>query len=162
MNHKVKAVILLLLDPRSLILALSIVNYIVVWHEASNVSRGGVVQPWYFPWSHFNEPTLLLVAAFFLRLNRGWASGVSCILSAYLLGYVIWLFAVYPDGFMGALRYQWTYFQKYEPFVGSWESQYLFATVIFSCGIFYLTRGIVRRKALRRTADNKALQMTAR
>jgi hypothetical protein len=40
---------------------------------------------------------------------------------------------------------------------GSWDSQYLFVLIILCCSIFYLARAILRRHALRRTADNKSL-----
>jgi hypothetical protein len=46
---------------------------------------------------------------------------------------------------------------QYPYIVGSWDSQYLFALIILCCSIFYLTRSILRRNALRRAAYNNSL-----
>jgi hypothetical protein len=120
-----------------------------------------MVPPWFFPWGYFNEPTLLLVAAIFLRINRIWANCISCVLSGYLLGYFMWLFAIYPGEIRVALHYEWLSL-KQGPFIDSWDCQYLFALIILCSSIFYLGRATLRRNFLRRTADNKALQLTAR
>jgi hypothetical protein len=161
MNRRLKKVLLFVVDPRSLILALAVFNLVHVWLLASNASGGAMVPPWYFPWGYFNEPTLLLAAAVFLRINRIWANCVSCVLSGYLLGYFVWLFAIYPEGIRVALHYEWLSL-KQQPFIDSWDSQYLFALIMFCCSLLYLARATLRRNALRRTADNKALQLTAR
>jgi hypothetical protein len=160
MNRRLKRVLLSLVDPRSLVLAFALFNFVHLWHLASN-GGGGVVPPWYFPWRYFNEPTLLLAAAVFLRINRIWASCVSCVLSGYLVGYFVWLFAIYPQSISVAFHYEWLSL-KQDPFIDSWDGQYLFALIILCCSMFYLVRATLRRSALRRTADNKALQLTAR
>jgi hypothetical protein len=160
MNRRLKRVLLFLVDPRSLVLAFSLFNFVHIWHLARNGGHG-VVPPWYFPWRYFNEPTLLLAAAVFLRINRIWASCVSGVLSGYLVGYFVWLFAIYPQSIWVALHYEWLSL-KQGPFMDSWDGQYLFAFIILCCSMFYLARATRRRSAQRRTTDNKALQLTAR
>jgi hypothetical protein len=120
-----------------------------------------MVPPWYFPWEYFNEPTLLLAAAVFLRIGRTWANCVSCILSGYLIGYFVWLFAIYPGGIRLALYYEWLSLEQ-GAFIDSWDFQYLFALIILCGSIFYLMRATLHRNFLLRPADNKALQLTAR
>src|ERR1700752_270590 len=132
-----------LFDTRSIIFSVAVFNFILVWYECSRASGGGVVAPWYFPWSYFNEPTLLLIAAICLRIDRAWADYGSSIISGYLLGYCIWLFATYWGGVKMALYYEFASF-KYQPFIGSWDSQYLLAAVIFFVAVPSSIRGIIR------------------
>ncbi len=105
MNRGLKTVLFFVVDPRSLILAFAVFNFMHVWLLASNACGCGVVNPWYYPWSYFNEPTLLLAAAVFLRMDRIWTNCGSCILSGYLLGYFVWLFATYGEAIRVALHY---------------------------------------------------------
>ncbi len=154
MNRRLKEVLLFVLDPRSLILALAAFNLVHVWLLAGNDSSGAMVPPWYFPWGYFNEPTLLLGAAVFLRINRIWANCLSCVLSGYLLGYFVWLFATYRGGIRMALHYEWLSLKE-QPFIDSWDGQYLFALVILCSSIFYVARATLRQKALTRAAANK-------
>ena len=119
-----------LFDAKSIIFSVAIFNFVLVWYECSNASGGGVIAPWYFPWSYFNEPTLILVAAICLGIDRVWAVVVSSIVSGYLVGYWVWLFGTYWGGFKMALCYELATF-KYQPFIGSWDSQYLLAALIF-------------------------------
>ncbi len=149
MNSRRKTVLSFVADPRSLILAFAVFNFVHIWLLARNTSGGGVVSPWYFPWSDINEPTLLLAAAIFLRVNRSWTLCASFALSGYLLGYFGWLFVRYPAGIRVALHYEWASL-KYQPFIDSWDCQYLFALIVFSFTILYLARGIIRWSASRR------------
>lgn len=151
MNRRLRTVLLFVVDPKSLILGFAVFNFILIWLKANNASGGGVVSPWYFPWSYFNEPTLLLAAAVFLRINRIWSSCVSCVLTGYLLGYFVWLFAIYGEGVRVALHYEWLSI-KGHPFIGSWDSQYLFAFIVLCYSIFFLARAILRRRFLGKIA----------
>jgi hypothetical protein len=71
----------------------------------------------------------------------------------------MWLFAIYPGEIRVALHYEWLSL-KQGPFIDSWDGQ--FALIMLCSSIFYLARATLSRNALRRTADNKALQLTAR
>jgi len=71
MKPLLKKTFVALLDPRSIILGFALFNFILVWLWARQ-ERGFacVVCPWYHQWSYLNEPTILLVAALFLRMKR--------------------------------------------------------------------------------------------
>ena len=148
MPQRVKSILRFVFDPRSLVFAFALFNFILIWTEARNLGNSGiacVVCPWYHPWSWFNEPTLLLVAALFVRLNRTWCYIVALILSGYLVSYSVRLFLQTE----GTLSQEWAYLRKFYPYiVGSWHSQYLFALVTFCCSGFYLARGTLRREAV--------------
>ena len=155
MNRRLRTVLFFVVDPRSLILAFAVLNFVHVGRLASNSCCCGVVNPWFCSWSYTNEPTLLLIAAVSLRMNRIWADGISCILSGYLLGYFVWLFVSYPAGLRVAFHYEWLSLKR-QPFIESWDSQYLFAFIILSFSVFHLAGSILRRRTLRRAADNKS------
>jgi hypothetical protein len=158
MNQRLKVILFQLVDLRSIILAFALFNFILIWTEDRNI--GGiacVVCPWYHPWSYLNEPTILLVAALFLRLNRWWGNTTAFVLAGYLIGSFVHLLSRIDDPIAG-LRGDWRLIRRYYPcIVDSWDSQYLFALIILCCSIFYLARAILRRNALRRAADNNSL-----
>jgi hypothetical protein len=146
MTQAIKLTRQFLFDAKSIIFSVAIFNFILVWYECSNASGGGVIAPGYFPWSYFNEPTLILVVAICLRIDRVWAGLVSSMVSGYLIGYWIWLFATYWGGFKMALHYELATF-KYQAFIGSWDSQYLLATLIFFVAASSSTRRIISHRA---------------
>jgi hypothetical protein len=158
MNQRLKSFFFHLIDPRSIILAFALVNFMLVW--TWDRSTGGiacVVCPWYHPWSYLNEPTILLVAALLLRANRWWGHTFALVLAGYLIGSFIYLLSRIEDPVAG-LRGDWRLIRMQYPYiVGSWDSQYLLAVIILCCSTFYLARSILRRSALRRSADNKSL-----
>ena len=151
-NDRIKRIVAVFLDPKSIILAIALGNFIFIWVEARNLATSGIaclVCPWYDPWSYLNEPSLLLVAAAFLRLSRILALIISMALSGYLLSYFVYLFLAYDV----SLKQEWRYLRTFEPyFVGSWESQYFLALIILSFSIFYLTRFALRKRALKHHA----------
>jgi hypothetical protein len=154
-NQRFKYVLRFVFDLRTFILAFAIFNFVVVWRNANGCH--GVVNPWDCSWSYTNEPTILLVAALLLRLNRWLGNLVSLALTGYLLGYFLQLLAACYQPWE-CLRNDWKVIRGNYPYiVGSWDSQYFFALIIFCCSGFFLTRGILRWRASRRTADNKSL-----
>ena len=157
MNRIVKAILLYLVDPRSIILAFAVFNFILAWRMDAQITFACVACPWYHPWSYFNEPTILLVASLFLRSNRWWGATVALFLSGYLVGYFVHILLIIDEP-VTALRNDWKLTLKDYPYiVGSGDSQYLFALIILCCSTFYLTRAILRWNASRRAADNKSL-----
>src|ERR1700738_139685 len=158
MDQRLKVILFQLVDLRSIILAFALFNFILVWTWAGYITFACVVCPWYHPWSYLNEPTILLLAALFLRVNRWWGSTAAFILSGNLIGSFVYLLSRIPYDPVIALRGDWRLIQKYYPhIVGSWDSQYLFALIVLCCSMFYLARAILRRNVLRRAADNKSL-----
>jgi hypothetical protein len=156
MNQRLKVILFYLIDARSIFLAFAMFNFILVRTWDGYITFACVWCPWYHPWSYLNEPTVLLVAALFLRVNRWWGYVMASLLAAYLVGYFVYLVSI-TDAMTG-LRGDWRIIQRDYPYiVGSWDSQYLFALIILCCSIFYLARAILRRNASRRAADNKSL-----
>jgi hypothetical protein len=129
------------LPVRAVIFGLAVSNFALVW--TLDQRMGGIaalVYPWYHPWSYFNEPSRLLVAASLLTIGRAWGDLAAVSLSAYMVIRFIYLFAMWNDS------WHWSFLSKYEPyFVGSYESQYLLALVILCAGVFYLMAEILRR-----------------
>jgi len=157
MDRRIKATVLYLIDARSIILAFALFNFILVWTWDREITFACVVCPWYHPWTYLNEPSFLLVAARFLRMNRWWGTTTALVLAGYLIGSFIYALTRTEDPIAG-LRGDWRLIRMHYPYiVGSWDSQYLFAFIILCCSIFYLTRSILRRNALPRAADNKSL-----
>ena len=156
MNRKLKAILFYLLDVRSTILAFAVFNFILIWRWDADITFACFMCAWYHPWSYLNEPSILLVAALFLRANRWWGNLVAFILNSYLIGYFAYLLS--HTNAVAALRADWRIIRMLYPYiVGSWDSQYLFALIVLCCSTFYLTRDILRRNAIRRTADNNSL-----
>jgi hypothetical protein len=157
MNQRLKVILFQLVDLRSIILAFAMFNFILIWTEDRDA--GGiacVVCPWYHPWNYLNEPTILLIAALFLRLNRWWGNTTAFVLAGYLIGSFVYLLSRIDDP-IAALRGDWRLIRRYYPYiVDSWDSQCLFALIILCCSGFYLATAILRRNSLRRTADIKS------
>jgi hypothetical protein len=152
MNERLKTILLYLLDARSIILGFAVFNFSLIWVWDGQITFACVACPWFHPWSYSNEPTILLVAALFLRINRWWGYTIAVALSGYIIGYAVYLFSIVDDAVAG-LRADWKIIRMFYPYiVGSWDSQYLFALVILCCSTSYLARDILRRTALRRTA----------
>ena len=157
MDRRPKATVLYLIDARSIILAFALFNFILVWTWDRKITFACVVCPWYHPWTYLNEPSILLVAALLLRVNRWWGNTTALVLAGYLMGSFLYLLSRMEDPPAG-LRGDWRLIRMHYPYiVGSWDSQYLFALIILCCSIFYLTRSILRRNALHCTPHNKSL-----
>jgi hypothetical protein len=127
------------LQVRAVIFGLAVSNFALVW--TLDQRMGGIaalVDPWYHPWSYFNEPSRLLVAASLLAMGRVWSDLAAVSLSGYMVIHFIYLFAMWNGS------WQWSFLSKYESyFVGSYESQFLLALVILCIGVFYLMAGIL-------------------
>lgn len=134
MNAHVKSCLSHWLQVRAVIFGLAVSNFALVW--TLDQRMGGIaalVDPWYHPWSYFNEPSRLLVAASLLVMGRAWSNLAAVTLSAYMVMRFIYLFAMWNRS------WQWSFLSKYDPhFVSSYESQYLLALVILCVGVFYL------------------------
>jgi hypothetical protein len=148
-NQRLKSIVLFVFDLRSFIVAFAVFNFVLVWRDAQQCMGGALVSPWYCFWSYTNEPSILLVAAIFLRANRWWGNIVALILSSYLIGYFLHLLSIIYDPWEG-LRNDWKSIRANNPhIVGSWDSQYVFALIIICCSGFFLTRRILRWRASR-------------
>ena len=151
MNRWIRETSAALRDPRSIILGFAWFNFVLIWLMARHLGMNGIACgacPWYVPWNYLNEPTILLVSAMCLRVNRWWGRATAFVLASYLIGSFIYLFLRIKDP-IGGLRDDWILIRRDYPYiVGSWDSQYLFALVILCCSIFYLARAVLRRSPL--------------
>ena len=135
-----------LVDPKSILLGFAIFNFSTAWVMDSRIHFTCAACPWYHPWSYLNEPTILLVAALFLRANRWWTNTVALLFSSYLIGYFVRLLLSLDDPIM-ALSYDLKLIRMYYPYiVGSWDSQYLFALIVFCYSALSLKRNFLSRK----------------
>src|SRR5215813_7816667 len=127
MDQRIGKILRYLADLKSILLAFGIFNFIIIYKMDSQITFTCAACPWYHPWSYLNEPTILLVATLFLRLNRWWSNAFSLLLSGYLIGHFLRLLMIIEDP-LTALWYDWRLIRAYYPYiVGSWDSQYLFA-----------------------------------
>ena len=116
--------------------------------EARNYALSGVVgvvSPWYHPWNYTNEPTRLLLAAVCLWFGKLWSNIVALALAGYMVAQFIYLVAVSGVTF----TQEWRYLRQFEPYlVGSFDSQYVFAVILFSFGVYYSCREMSYRKGV--------------
>jgi len=134
-----------LIEPRSILFGLAVFNFMLIWVEARNQAMSGivgVVSPWYYPWSYVNEPTRLLLAAAFLLLAKLWSNIAAVVLAGYMVAYFVYLVIVSNV----TLAQEWRYLRQFEPYlVGSFDSQYVFALILFSFGVYYSWRQLSYR-----------------
>jgi hypothetical protein len=102
---------------------------------------GALVDPWYHPWSYFNEPSRLLLAASLLLVDRIWSYLGAIVISGYIVIRFVYFFAVCKGTWL------WTFQSKYDPhFIGSYESQILMGLIVLSVGLYHLSRIVLRRR----------------
>ena len=126
------------LQPNLVVFGMTVANFVLLWCTA--LRMGGiacVVCPWFYPWTYFNEPTLLLTAGVSILLSRFWSYLIGLGLSGYLLGDLVYRFVVYDLSFVDLAR-----FSPYEEIVYAWQIQYLLAFVVFVEAALYLVYAI--------------------
>ena len=147
MKSQVETALASLFEPKSIILGLALFNFVHIWTQAQSM-RGiaCVVCPWYQPWTFTNEPTFILLAAVFLRFGKSWTSALACVLSGYIVANYIYVFLSVDITFLEQFRYLQ---RNVAEILVLWETQHLFAAVIFGFALFYLLRGKRRKSALK-------------
>ena len=146
MERRAGAIVRYLTDLRSILLSFAIFNFIITWMMDAEIHFTCAACPWFHPWSYLNEPTILLVSALFLRANRWWGNTIALLLSGYLISYFVHILLILDDP-LTALSYDWKIIRRYYPYlVGSWDSQYLFALIVFCYSALSLTKNFPSRK----------------
>ena len=125
------------LDPKSILFGVAVFNFMLLWFQTHTMRCAGVACPWYYPWSYFNEPTILLVAAFFLFLGRIWSYALSSCLSGYLVGQLISLYVVHDLSPLAMLL------DPDARIIYEWQTQYILASAILLLTAFYLVRAVM-------------------
>lgn len=128
------------LDPKLVVFGTTLANFFLLWYTAHRM-RGiaCVVCPWFYPWTYFNEPTLLLIAAVSILFNRVWSYLVGVGLSGYLIGDLVYRFVAYDLSVAENLK---LLFSPYQEIVYAWQIQYLLAFVVFVEAVFYLVNAV--------------------
>src|SRR5215813_8550488 len=145
MDQRIGKILRYLADLKSILLAFGIFNFIIIYKMDLQITFTCAACPWYHPWSNLNEPSILLVATLLLRLNCWWSNTASLLLTSYLIGYFVHALMRLDDP-LTALWYDWKIIRMYYPFlVGSWDSQYLFALVVFGYALLSLRRNLWSR-----------------
>ena len=150
MKEKAITVLRGLLTPKTIILALALYNFLVVWVEAKKWGSNLIcyICPWYDPWSFTNEPTRLLLAACGLCLSMRWGYLAACVLSGFTLFEGIYLYVNLVHD--GILIESWAGMWRYgmNPLL-SLHAQYMLAGFIFMYAAVCLGKDIMRRSPLR-------------
>lgn len=146
MERRASAILRYLVDLRSILLAFAIFNFTITWVMDAEIHFTCAARPWYHPWSYLNEPTILLVSSLFLRANRWWGNTIALLLSGYLISYFVHILLMIDDP-LTALSYDWKVIQMDYPYlVGSGDSQYLFALIVFCHSTLSLKKNFLSRK----------------
>jgi hypothetical protein len=125
-------------EPKLVIFGMTVANFVLLWYTA--LRMGGVacvVCPWFYPWTYFNAPTLLLIAGVSILFSRFWSFLIGLGLSGYLLGDLFYRFIVYDLGVVDLAR-----FSPYEEIVYAWQIQYLLGLVVFVEATVYLVSAV--------------------
>src|SRR5688572_24166093 len=82
-------------NPKPILFGIAVFNFVLIAHQSQY--RVGVCfySSWYSPWSFFNQPTLLLLAAVALLFSRKWTYVIALGLPGYVIGslfYSLWLY----------------------------------------------------------------------
>jgi hypothetical protein len=146
MDGRLKTLFTYLLDTRSIILGFAVFNFTLIWVWDAGITFACVACPWYHPWSYLNEPTILLFAALFLRINRWWANILAIVPAGYVIGYAAYLLSIVDNALEGLLA-DWKIIRMFYPYiVGSWDSQYLLALIILCCSAYSLKSIFLHRR----------------
>jgi hypothetical protein len=126
MDQRASATMRYLVDFKSILLAIAIFDFVVIWMMVSEIRFTCIVVPRYQMWSYLTAPTILLVASIFLTANRWWGNTAAFIATGGFIGYFIYILSVDP---VVAFRSRGELTQIYYPyFIGF---HYLFAVIIF-------------------------------
>jgi hypothetical protein len=155
-RSRVKALLLGLFDLRSIILGISLFNFTVIWMQSAHCDDGldCFICPWFCPWSFTNPPTLLLLAACGLRINRWWGSLIAIALTLLTLlgGFPVNLYVLANAD----LHSTWEVIAEYKfNLFLSWEGQYVFSCIILTCAEVSIGKYLLRYFRLR-TASTSA------
>jgi hypothetical protein len=141
-----------------IVFGLALFNFELIWTLVQSMGNiAALVDPWFRPWSYWNEPSRLLLAAFLLLVGRSWSYLAAIGLTGYMVLRFAYLFAIWD----GPWVLEWTYLGTHQLyFVGSYESQILLATIILSVGLYYLGRDYLRPTVVESAAANTRLERT--
>jgi hypothetical protein len=124
-------------NPKSIIFGLAVFNFVLFWYTANTMPGACVACPWFYPWSYFNEPSLLLFGAVFLMFSRKLCYVVALSVSGYLIGDLIYRVWTYPLNLADLF-----FFSPYDEIVYAWQIQYLLALTLFVIATLNLAQAL--------------------
>lgn len=139
-----------LLQPKSIILAVSLINLIYVSSEASEWNRGlgGPSFPAFSEWYErdaFIHVPMLFVAAFCLLISQKWSYLSAVFFSGYVVIYGLIHFATRTITFLE----EWNWIRSNEKnLLLEWNLQFILATIILGFTTFYSVSDIKKRRNL--------------
>lgn len=138
-----------ILQPKSIILAVSLINLIYVSSEAFEWNRaGGPSFPAFSEWYEkdaFVHVPILFVAAFCLIISQKWSYLSAIFLSGYVVIYGLIHFATRTMTFLE----EWNWIRSSEKnLLLEWNLQFILATIILIFTIFYSVIEIKKRRNL--------------
>lgn len=129
------------LNPRSIVFGVAEFNFVLIWLITHRSSAACVACPWFYPWTYFNEPTLLLIAAVALCVGRRFSYGIALALSGYLITDLVYRIWAYDLNLIEIAR---QLFSPYQEIVYAWQSQYILAVVMLIVSVLYFAKGFSR------------------
>lgn len=147
-TKNIKRSFILHMLPKIIVFGMALSNFVFIWfHQKNQMNQVKTTISfcencsWYETWSFTNEPSILLLAAFLLLFSKRWGYVLASALSGYIVIYV--LFYLIRAIIYFGLFDLWKDLQKSEPSIFLiWETQLIWAVIIFGVAIFYLLRDI--------------------
>jgi hypothetical protein len=139
-----------IVQSRSIILAVSLINLIYISSEAFEWNRGpgGPSFPAFSEWYEkdaFIHVPMLFVAAFCLLISQKWSYLSAIFLSGYVVIYGLIHFATRTITFFE----EWNWIRSNERnLLLEWNLQFILAAIIFGFAIFYSVSDIKKRRNL--------------
>jgi hypothetical protein len=138
-----------LLSPKTVIFALAVANCVFI-SSHQKTQQGSTISfcafcPWYENWSFTNEPSLILLAAFFLLLSKRWSSLFAAALSGYVVIYISF-FLIRSIFHFGLFELLAAIPKSEQNFFLIWELQIVWAAIVVTAAFYYLARKERRRR----------------
>jgi hypothetical protein len=130
MNEATKTLLRPLSSARSVVLVVSLYNFLLIYRIANRWSLDCMICPWYSEWSFSNAPSLILLAAIALRFGRRAGSFLALVAGGVIvvrgleLNFELMRHGEWLESWSPLVVFQMN------PFL-SLHTQYLFALVIF-------------------------------
>ena len=142
--------------PKLIVFGIALLNFIFIWNQqkvqTSPTFSFCMYCSWYETWSFTNAPSIILLAAFLLLFSKRWSYIFASALSGYVVFQVLF-YLIRSISYFG-LSELWEGLQKSESRIFLvWETQLVWAGIVFSFTIFYLLQNILHKN----TSQNKFL-----
>lgn len=139
-------------NSRLVLFAIAVLNFVLIWHASHPTVGACVVCPWFYPWSFSNEPTLLLVAAIALLINRRWSYLWALTIPSYLVASYLLLTLKYNVNIFEGFYHMNPYMQ----YAYVWEVQYLLALVLLTGSVYNAVKFVRAQRSVKQSSETDA------